>query len=89
MAKKEKKIKAQKQPREKKQKKQAELLPEHQRPLLCPPDQAGRGLGTRVFGYVCRLFVVMCLIWALMMFFGGGFKGSYGFEVCVGEGKML
>ena len=89
MAKKEKKIKAQKQPREKKQKKQAELIPEHQRPLLCPPDQAGRGLGTRVFGYVCRLFVVMCLIWALMMFFGGGFKGSYGFEVCVGEGKML
>lgn len=89
MAKKEKKIKAKKQPREKKQKKQAELIPEHQRPLLCPPDQAGRGLGTRVFGYVCRLFVVMCLAWGLMMFFGGGFTGAYGFGVCVPEGKML
>ena len=86
MAKKEKKVKAKKQP---KQKKQAVLLPEHQRPIVCPPDQAGRGLGTRVFGYVCRLFVVMSLIWGLMMFFGGGFTGSYGFGVCVPEGKML
>jgi molecular chaperone DnaJ len=73
VAKKEKKVKAKKQP---KQKKQAVLIPEHQRPLLCPPDQAGRGLGTRVFGYVCRLFVVMCLTWSLMMFFGGGFNGA-------------
>ncbi len=89
MAKKEKKVKAQKQPGQKKQKKQAELIPEHQRPLICPPDQAGRGLGTRVFGYICRLFVVMCLTWALMMFFGGGFTGSYDFGVCVSEGKML
>lgn len=88
MAKKEKKVKAKKKPQEKK-KKQAELIPEHQRPLLCPPDQAGRGLGTRVFGYVCRCLVVMCLTWALMMFFGGGFTGSYGFGVCVSEGKML
>ncbi len=89
MAKNAKKVKAQKQPKEKKQKKQAVLIPEHQRPLLCPPDQAGRGLGTRVFGYVCRCFVVMCLTWALMMFFGGGFTGSYDFEICVTEGKML
>ncbi len=89
MAKKEKKAKAPKAPKQKKQKKQAVLVPEHQRPLLCPPDQAGRGLGTRVFGYVCRLFVVMCLTWALMMFFGGGFVGSYGFGICVSEGKML
>ena len=89
MAKKEKKVKAKKQPEEKKQKKQAELIPEHQRPLICPPDRAGRGLGTRVFGYICRCFVVMCLTWALMMFFGGGFTGSYGFGVCVSEGKML
>ncbi len=86
MAKKEKKVKAKKQP---KQKKQAVLIPEHQRPLLCPPDQAGRGLGTRVFGYVCRLFVVMCLTWSLMMFFGGGFNGSYEFGIYVSEGKMF
>ncbi len=89
MAKKEKKVKAPKAPKQKKQKKQAVLIPEHQRPLLCPPDQAGRGLGTRVFGYVCRLFVVMCLTWALMMFFGGGFTGSYDFQVCVTEGTMF
>ncbi|MBQ7379035.1 MAG: transglutaminase domain-containing protein [Clostridia bacterium] len=86
MAKKEKKIKEKKQP---KQKKQAPLVPEHQRPLICPPDRAGRGLATRVFGYVCRCLVVMCLCWALMMFFGGGFKGSYGFEVCVSDMTML
>ena len=81
MAKKEKKMKAPRAPKRKKQKKQEVLLPEHQRPIVCPPDQAGRGLGTRVFGYVCRCFVVMCLIWGLMMFFGGGFTGSYGFGV--------
>ncbi len=86
MAKKEKKVKAKKQP---KPKKQAVLLPEHQRPIVCPPDQAGRGLSTRVFGYVCRCFVVMCLIWGLMMFFGGGFTGSYGFGICVTDGKMF
>ena len=73
----------------KQQKQQAELVPEHQRPLICPPDKAGRGLGTRVLGYLCRCFVVMCLTWALMMFFGGGFTGPYGFGVCVSEGKML
>ena len=91
MAKKEKKIKEQKvkEKKQKRVKKKAPLLPEHQRPLICPPDQAGRGLATRVFGYVCRCLVVMCLIWALMMFFGGAFKGPYDFQVCVGEGKML
>ena len=89
MAKKEKKVKAPKAPKQKKQKKQAVLLPEHQRPIVCPPDQAGRGLGTRVFGYTCRLFVVMCLTWGLMMFFGGAFTGSYGFGVCVTDGNMF
>ena len=89
MAKKEKKVKAPKEPKQKK-KKQAALLPEHQRPLICPPDQAGRGLGTRIFGYVCRCFVVMCLIWGLMMFFGGGFvSNSYEYWVCVSEGTMF
>ena len=77
MAKKEKKVKAKKQPE---QKKKAALLPEHQRPIVCPPDKAGRGLGTRVFGYICRLFVVMCLIWGLMMFFGGGIAFPMDYE---------
>ncbi len=91
MAKKEKKVKAKKQTQkpDKKEKKKAPLLPEHQRPLICPPDRAGRGLATRAFGYACRCLVVMCLCWALMMFFGGGFKGSYGFEVCVSDMTML
>ncbi len=98
MAKKEKEFKVKKQPKQKKQKKQKKqtvLLPEHQRPLICPPDKAGRGLGTRVFGYICRCFVVMCLIWGLMMFFGGAFEVSNKltqeviFEVCVTNGKML
>lgn len=97
MAKKEKKNKAQKQSKktQKQAKKQAVLVPEHQRPVICPPDKAGRGLGTRIFGYVCRCFVVMCLIWALMMFFGAAFEvNGIGtqeklFEVCVTNGKML
>lgn len=78
MAKKEKKSKQEKQAERlaKKAKKQAPLIPEHQRPLICPPDKAGRGLATRVFGYVCRCLVVACLIWALMMFFGGGLAYS-------------
>lgn len=77
MAKKEKKLKTEKIPKQKKQKKQKQqvpLVPEHQRPLICPPDRAGRGVGLRVLGYVCRCLVVMCLCWALMMFFGGGLK---------------
>ena len=91
MAKKEKKNKEKKKARKlaRQAKKQAALLPEHQRPLICPPDRAGRGLGTRVFGYVCRCFVVLCLIWALMMFFGGAFTGAYGFWVGVSEFAML
>ncbi|MBE6676799.1 MAG: transglutaminase domain-containing protein [Ruminococcaceae bacterium] len=89
MAKKEKKVKELKVKKQKKQKKQAPLVPEHQRPLICPPDQAGRGLRTRILGYVCRCLVVMCLCWALMMFFGGSFKGSYGFWVGVSEFTML
>lgn len=78
MAKKEKKSKQEKKAEKlaKKAKKQAPLIPEHQRPLICPPDRAGRGLATRVFGYVCRCLVVACLIWALMMFFGGGLAHS-------------
>ena len=46
MAKKEKKLKTEKIPKQKKQKKQKQqvpLVPEHQRPLICPPDRAGRG----------------------------------------------
>lgn len=86
MAKKEKKVKAKKQP---KPKKQAPLIPEHQRPVICPPDGAGRGLAVRIFGYACRCLVVMCLIWALMMFFGGAFNASYEYSVCVSNGTML
>ena len=86
MAKKEKKIKAKKQPKEKKQ---APLVPEHKRPLICPPDGAGRGLAVRILGYACRCFVVMCLVWALMMFFGGAFNGAYEYSVCVSNGTML
>lgn len=95
MAKKEKKVKIDRMQKKlekqakKQAKKQAELIPEHQRPLICPPDRAGMGLGTRVFGYVCRCLVVMCLTWALMMFFGGAFTGAYDFSVCVSEGRML
>ena len=89
MAKKEKKVKEPKVKKQKRQKKQAPLVPEHQRPLICPPDQAGRGLRTRILGYVCRCLVVMCLCWALMMFFGGAFTGSYGFWVGVSEFTML
>ena len=60
MAKKEKKVKANKQTEkpDKKEKQKAPLLPEHQRPLICPPDRAGRGLATRAFGYACRCLVV-------------------------------
>lgn len=83
---KEKKIKEKKQP---KQKKQVPLIPEHQRPVICPPDGAGRGLVVRVLGYVCRCLVVMCLCWALMMFFGGAFTGPYEYSVCVSNTTML
>jgi len=86
MAKKEKKVKQKKLP---KQKKQAPLVPEHQRPLICPPDQAGRGLGLRILGYVCRCIVVMCLVWALMMFFSGGIAYGEMLSVGVSEFKML
>lgn len=86
MAKREKKVKAKKQPR---QKKQVQLVPEHQRPLICPPDGAGRGLAVRILGYACRCLVVMCLTWALMMFFGGAFTGAYEYSVCVDNVTML
>ena len=42
---------------QKKQRKLPALL-EGDRPILCPPDAAGRSLGIRLFGMSCRLLVI-------------------------------
>ncbi len=41
-------------------KKQAEkeILPIHKRPVICPPDKAGRHPAFRLLGYICRTIVI-------------------------------
>lgn len=61
-----KKTRAQKKA-EKKAAKEA-VLPIHKRPIICPPDKAGRHPAFRLGGYVCRALVIWFAVAGLTMF---------------------
>ena len=61
-----KKTRAQKKA-EKKAAKEA-VLPVHKRPIVCPPDKAGRHPAFRIGGYVCRALVIWFAVAGLAMF---------------------
>ena len=66
--------------REKKQAKRA-LLPLHKRPLICPPDKAGRHPAFRIGGYICRALVIWAAVAGLTIFLSSaleyGVSNSY------------
>ncbi|MCQ2429110.1 MAG: hypothetical protein MJ192_02150 [Clostridia bacterium] len=61
-----KKTRAQKKA-EKKAEKEA-ILPIHKRPIICPPDKAGRHPAFRIAGYVCRALVIWIAVAGITMF---------------------
>ena len=44
------------------------VLSLHKRPIICPPDKAGRHLIFRLFGYICRTLVVWAAAAGLVIF---------------------
>ncbi|MBQ9080119.1 MAG: transglutaminase domain-containing protein [Clostridia bacterium] len=52
----------------KKSKKAKKLVPETQRPLICPPDKASMKLWVRIVGYVCRAAVIFMAAFGLTFF---------------------
>lgn len=44
------------------------ILPIHKRPIVCPPDKAGRGLWFRIGGLVCRSLVIWLAAAGLVIF---------------------
>lgn len=67
MAKAEKKQRKQQMKLEKKQKKHA-VLSVHKRPIVCPPDRAGRNPVFRLTGYICRTLVIWAASAGLVTF---------------------
>lgn len=53
--------------RKAKQEKKA-LVSLHKRPIVCPPDKAGRHFAFRLFGYICRTLVVWAAASGLIIF---------------------
>lgn len=51
-----------------KRKDRRKTLPSRNRPLICPPDRAGMGVGSRVGGMVCRVAVIFAAVFGLMFF---------------------
>lgn len=60
---------------QKQQKKEAKnaVLSVHKRPIVCPPDKAGRSLPFRLFGYLCRILVVWLAVAGLVTFVSAAF----------------
>ena len=44
------------------------VLSVHKRPIVCPPDRAGRSFPFRFFGYLCRILVVWLAAAGLVTF---------------------
>ncbi len=49
------------------------ILSVHKRPIVCPPDKAGRSLPFRLFGYLCRILVVWLAAAGLVTFISAAF----------------
>ncbi|MBQ9781409.1 MAG: hypothetical protein IJW00_10775 [Clostridia bacterium] len=49
------------------------VLSVHKRPIVCPPDKAGRSLPFRFFGYLCRVLVVWLAAAGLVTFISAAF----------------
>ncbi len=60
------------QKQQKKEDKKA-VLSVHKRPIVCPPDKAGRSLPFRLFGYLCRILVVWLAAAGLVTFISAAF----------------
>ena len=56
------------------------LIPLHKRPIVCPPDKAGRHPMFRLLGYLCRILVVWAAASGLVIFI------SAALELGVGNG---
>ena len=44
------------------------ILPVHKRPIVCPPDKAGRSIALRVIGLLCRSLVIWLAASGLVIF---------------------
>lgn len=49
------------------------VLSVHKRPIVCPPDRAGRSFPFRFFGYLCRILVVWLAAAGLVTFISAAF----------------
>ena len=50
------------------------ILPIHKRPIVCPPDQAGRGPLFRLGGLLCRMLVIWLSAAGLTIFIAGALE---------------
>ncbi|MBE6652655.1 MAG: hypothetical protein E7610_04480 [Ruminococcaceae bacterium] len=50
------------------------ILPVHKRPVVCPPDKAGRGVLFRAGGLVCRALVIWLAAAGLVIFVAGALE---------------
>ena len=50
------------------------VLPIHKRPIICPPDKAGRGTLFRLGGLLCRLLVIWLSAAGLSVFIAGALE---------------
>ena len=69
-----KKAKKAKKTREERRVERHRLLPVHRRPIVCPPDRAGRKLPFRLFGIALRMLVVGCASAGLVIFLAAALK---------------
>lgn len=49
------------------------VLSVHKRPIVCPPDKAGRSLPFRLLGYLCRILVIWLAAAGLVTFISAAF----------------
>lgn len=53
---------------DKKQRRRSAVLPPDARPVICPPDRAGRSLGVRIGGMACRMLAIFFAVLGLALF---------------------
>lgn len=49
-------------------------VPENKKPIICPPEMAGKSRAFRVTGFICRMLVIFAVVFALTMFFCDAFN---------------